>query len=142
MKLSTRTRYGTRALVELAIAYPDGTVSVTEIAQRQRISPKYLERIMATLKAKGFIRAVRGVHGGYMLALPPDEISLSQVMEALEGSTAPVDCVDDPESCPMEDLCPVRDTWVQMKQSVQKVLEETTVRELAERKKRIAGRTG
>lgn len=136
MKLSTRARYGARALVEVALAYPDSTVSVKHVAARQNISPKYLERIMATLKAAGLVKAVRGMHGGYVLARPPTSITLKELFEALEGHVAPVDCVDHPNSCPMEDVCPTRETWVEMKQSLERILEGTTIQDLVERKKR------
>ena len=139
MKLSTRARYGTRALVELALAWPDHTVSVSDVAQRQKISPKYLERIMSALKASGIIKAERGVHGGYALARAPESITLSEVLNVLEGSSAPVKCVDDPDLCPLEDICPVRDTWVEVKRCVEEVLARTTIGDLAKRKKRIDG---
>jgi len=133
MRLSTRARYGTRALVELALAYPQDIVSVAEIAERQNVSPKYLERIMAELKASGIVAAERGAHGGYALARPPESITLSEVLEVLDGSSAPVPCVDDPDLCPREQTCPVRQTWAEVKRSVENVLKATTVGDLAER---------
>jgi len=138
MRLSTRARYGTRALVELALAYPQDIVSVAQIAERQNVSPKYLERIMAELKASGIVAAERGAHGGYALARPPESITLSEVLDVLEGTSAPVPCVDDPDLCSREETCPVRQTWAEVKQSVENVLKATTVRDLAERTRTLA----
>ena len=135
MRLSTKTRYGARALVGLALSYPNTAVSVKEIAKKQNLSPKYLERIMSSLKTAELVRAVRGMHGGYILTRPPSQITLNEVYQALEGTTAPVDCVDDPDLCPMKATCPTRDTWVEIKDSIEKVLKGTTLQELAERKK-------
>ena len=136
MKLSTRARYGARALVEVALVYPDSTVSIKGVAERQSISRKYLENIMANLRVAGLVTAVRGMHGGYALSRPPASITLKEVLDVLEGGGAPVDCVDHPDSCPMEDGCPTRETWVEMKESMERILEGTTIQDLVERKKR------
>jgi Rrf2 family protein len=126
-------------MAELAAAYPDRAVSVREVARCQNLSPKYLEQILAPLKAAGLVRAVRGVHGGYMLSKPPETIALAQVFGVLEGSPAPVHCVDDPGGCPHQEVCPTRDTWVQIKEAVSSILEGTTLKDLAERMKAKSG---
>jgi len=136
MKLSTRMRYGTRALVEIAAGYPHSVVSVKDIAARQGISASYLEQIMGPLKAAGLVRSVRGLHGGYSLTAPPSACRLSDIYATLEGSAAPVACVDEPESCAFRDSCPTRETWEEMKQSVLDVLERTTLQDLLERARR------
>jgi len=133
MHLSTKMRYGTRALVELAAAYPDAHVSVMDIAEHQGISPKYLEQIMSSLRIAGLVRSVRGVHGGYSLARAPAECRLSDVFEALEGSAAPVACVDNPEQCELCDKCPTWETWAEIKQAIMEVLERTTLEGLLHR---------
>jgi len=135
VKLSTRARYGARALVELAPAYPDSPVSTRDLAERQHLSAKYLEQIMRSLKAAGLVTAVRGMHGGFVLSCPPENITLQDIFEALEGSIAPVECADHPDSCPMQEVCPTRDTWVEMMQSMERVLEGTTIKDLAARKR-------
>jgi len=135
MKLSTKTRYAARAMMELAAVYPDETLSAKQVAMIQGISVNYLEQIMSSLRAAGLVKAVRGMHGGFALSRPPASITLKEVFEALEGSVAPVGCVDHPGSCPMEQLCPTRQTWVEMKESIEKVLERTTLQGLLERKK-------
>ncbi len=118
-------------MAEIAGAYPDGTTSVREIAERQSVSAKYLESIVQPLKAAGLIRAVRGMHGGYELTRPPEQISLAEVFRALEGSPAPVPCVDDPSLCGMVEGCPTRDTWVDVKEAIEAVLEGRTLSDLA-----------
>jgi Rrf2 family protein len=138
MKLSTTVRYGARAVTQLAAAYPHRAVSVREVAEEQDISPKYLEHILRALKASGLIHAVRGTSGGYVLARSPGSITLKDLYESLVGSIAPVDCVDCPDSCSMHDVCPTRDTWVELKEAIETVLERTTIRDLLERKKRKA----
>jgi len=139
MKLSTRMRYGTRALTELALAWPDKNLSTKDMADRQDISFKYLEQIMTPLRAAGLINSTRGRHGGFALARPPEDIKLIEVYEVLEGSAAPVECVDHPEQCPMEDICPSHDTWAKMRDALQEILEQTTLQDLAEKKKEKAG---
>ena len=133
MKLSTRARYGSRALIELAMVYPRKTVTAGEVAHRQRISVKYLEQIMSTLKSAGLIHSVRGMRGGYALNRPPEEITLLEVIDILDGSTAPVACVDAPDSCPMNPVCPTWETWVEVKEAIDRVLSSTTLRDLVER---------
>ena len=133
MRMSTRARYGARAMAELAIAYPKASVSVKEVAKSQEISPKYLEHIMSSLRAAGLVTAVRGSHGGYALSRPPAAITLRHVVESLDGSLAPVDCVDRRDSCLMAGSCPTRDTWLEVRDSIAKVLEGTTLQDLADR---------
>ncbi len=138
MHVSTRMRYGTRALAELAAAYPDRVVSVHELGKSQRISPKYLESIMCALRTAGLVESVRGSHGGYVLASCPSSIRLSDVYAALEGSAAPVACVDQAEACDFRDRCPTHETWKQVKAAVVEVLERTTLEDLADRQRRKA----
>ncbi|MFW6457564.1 MAG: RrF2 family transcriptional regulator [Planctomycetota bacterium] len=133
MQISTKLRYGSRVLSELGVAYPEETLSVRELAERQDISEKYLEHIMSSLKSAGIIRSVRGKYGGYQLRRPPEEITLAEVFRVLEGPPAPVECVENPESCSMCGACPTRRTWVDMRDAVVDVLENTTVADLEER---------
>ena len=137
MKLSTKTRYAARAMMELASVYPDKTLSAKQVATSQRMSVNYLEQIMGSLRAAGLVKAVRGMHGGYRLARPPEHVRLSDLYHALEGSLSPVECVDDPDACPMENTCATRQTWAEMKEAVMKVLGGTTLKDLVERRKRL-----
>ena len=141
MKISTKTRYGSRAMVELAGVYPSGAVSLKEVAQRQRLSVKYLEHIIAPLKAAGLVRAVRGVNGGYELAWPPEEITLEEIYEAIEGPPVVVDCVGESGACAMASGCPTRRIWVEVNDSIKVILSGTTLKGLLERSAKAEGRS-
>lgn len=136
MKLSTRTRYGSRALTELAAVYPKQVLPLKSVAAKQHISLKYLESIMSALKVAGLVRPTRGVHGGYCLTRKPDDVTLRDVFEALEGSLAPVDCVNAPGTCPFEATCPTQETWIELRNVLGKALERTTLQDLVARKKK------
>jgi len=114
MRLSTRGRYGTRLMVDLAQHYADGPIPLTEIAKRQNLSAKYLEQLIILLKGGDLIRSARGRRGGYMLARKPVEISIGEIVETLEGNLAVVDCVRAPELCERSPDCPTREIWVGM----------------------------
>jgi Rrf2 family protein len=94
---------------------------------------KYLEHITAALKAAGLIKAVRGTRGGYALARPPADVNLGEVFRVLEGAPLVVECVENPRVCPRNSFCPTRDTWVEMRDAIQGVLDGTTLASLAER---------
>ncbi len=136
MKLSTRGQYGTRALLELALHPGEGPVLLRDIAQRQQISLQYLDHLISPLIAGGIVRSTRGARGGVSLARAPEEIRLSEVVRLLEGSVAPVECVDNPEACNRSELCVTRDIWGELKQAIDGVLESTTLKDLVERQKR------
>ncbi len=136
MKLSTRTRYGTRALLELALHEGEGPVFLKDIAARQRISLSYLEHLIAPLIAGGIIHSVKGPKGGIALAKKSSDIKLIEVTQLLEGSLAPVECVDHPEMCKRATKCAARDVWNELKTAMDEVLEATTLQDLAERQKK------
>ena len=136
MKLSTRARYGTRALLDLAVQGSGEPVSLKDIAKRQQISLQYLEHLMTPLIAAGLVRSVRGPKGGVLLAKSPEEIKLSEIMQLLEGSIAPVECVDNPKVCPRSELCVTRDIWEEMKKAMEGVLQTTTLQSLIERQEK------
>ena len=136
MKLSTRGRYGTRLLLDLALHRKEEPVLLKDIAQRQQISLPYLEHLVTPLIAGGIIRSTRGARGGVSLAKPPEQIRLSEVMRVLEGSIAPVDCVDSPGICSRSEFCVTRDIWGELKRAMAGVLESTTLQDLVERYKR------
>jgi Rrf2 family protein len=132
MKLSTRTRYGMRALLELAIANNTGPLQIKVIAERQKISNKYLEQLVAILKTAGLVRSIRGPHGGYVLAAPPEEIKLSEVFRTLEGPVLTTECVEDASVCPNSADCVTRKLWVEMDEAILGVLENKTLLDLVE----------
>jgi len=136
MRLSTRSRYGVRAMVDLALYYGQGNVLLKDIAKRQGISNKYLEHLLTSLKVAGLVKSIRGAHGGYLLAKPPAQIRLSQVIKVLEGSIALVECVDDPKTCPRTELCVTRDVWREIKRAMDEILESISLKDLVEREKK------
>ncbi len=133
MKLSTRGQYGTRALLDLALHGGNGPVPLKDIAKRQDISLHYLEHLIGPLVAAGIIGSTRGARGGIQLKKHPREIKLSQVVPLLEGSLAPVECLNNPQSCPRYDRCVTREVWGRMKQALDEVLEATTLQGLVEK---------
>ena len=135
MKLSTKGRYGTRALLDVALHQEDSPVQLKVIAQRQQISLHYLEHIIAPLIAAGLLRSTRGAYGGVSLGKPPQEIVLSEVIQVLEGSITLVECVDDPNVCSRADICVTRDVWTDVKKAMAGVLESVTLQDLVERQK-------
>lgn len=130
MKLSTRGRYGARAMLDLALHYQEGTVLLKDIAVRQGISRRYLGNIMATLVCSGLVKSMRGQKGGVTLAKPPEEIRLSQVIEAVEGSIAPVLCVDNPKLCERAASCVTRDIWKRLKEVIWEELNSITLQDM------------
>jgi len=135
MKLSTRARYGTRALLDLALHQDEAVVLLKDIARRQEFSLSYLEHLITPLIAAGIIRSTRGARGGVSLLKHPREIRLSEVIQLLEGSTAPVECVNHPEICHRSELCVTRNIWGEMKRAMDGVLETTTLQDLVERQR-------
>jgi len=131
MRLTTRTRYGLRALASLAAAHNTGGKCAREIADEQNVSKKYLESILAQLRASGLVRSVRGAHGGYILAREPEEMTVADVVRALEGSLALVDCVDDPAICADVETCSTRRVWVEAEQALTSSLEAISISSLA-----------
>ena len=135
MKLSTRVRYGTKALLELALHWGEEPVLLKDISQRQQIPLPYLEHLISPLVKAGIIKGTRGTRGGVSLLKPPREIILGEVIQLLEGSIAPVECVDNPETCPRSDLCVTHDIWDEVKEAISKVLGSMTLQDLVERQR-------
>jgi len=136
MKLSTRGRYATRALLDLALHQEEEPVLLKDIAQRQQISLQYLEHLITPLIGAGIVVSTRGPRGGVSLAKLPEEIRLSEVIQLLEGSLAPVECVNNPGICTRSELCVTRDIWSELKKAMNGVLKSTTLQDLVERQKR------
>ena len=135
MKLSTRTRYAVRAIIELAQNDSKKPLQLKIIAQRQDISVKYLEQLMAVLRSAGFVRSIRGSKGGYVLAKAPNEIKLNDVMHRLEGTVATVECVENDDYCSRSADCAARYLWTQVEKAIDKVLEEITLQDLVDKAK-------
>jgi len=136
LKLSTRARYGTRALLDLARHGGEKPVQLKDIAGRQNISLHYLEHIIAPLVGAGIIRSTRGVRGGLRLTRHPKDVKLIEVIQLLEGSITPVDCISNPETCDRADICVTRDVWCEMKKAIDTALESVTLQDLLEKQRR------
>jgi Rrf2 family protein len=134
MRLSARGQYGLRAVVELAGAYWRGPIPLREIARVQEVSPAYLEQVMLLLRRAGLVMSVRGARGGYALARPPQEITVGQVVRALEGPIAPVACASErePASCARAEICAARRAWLRLRDGIVQALDTTTIAELLE----------
>ncbi len=132
MKLSTRSRYGTRILVDLARHNDQGPVQIGEISKRQDISVKYLEQLIRPLKQADLVTSVRGPKGGHLLAVKPDEITLGQIVRLFEGQSDLVECVSNPEKCSMSDDCQVRLAWRDATRVLYEKLDSTTIADLVQ----------
>jgi Rrf2 family protein len=130
MKLSTRSRYGTRILVDLARNRDKGPIQIGEISKRQDISVKYLEQLIRPLKKAKLVNSVRGPKGGHLLAEKPENISLGQIVRLFEGQSDLVECVTYPEKCAMSDDCQVRLAWLDATEVLYKKLDSITISDL------------
>jgi Rrf2 family protein len=135
MRISTRARYALRALLDLELHQDNGSVTLKEIARRQEVSLQYLEHLFRPLVTAGIIRSVRGPKGGVFLARPAGEIKIGEIVRLLDGSVAPVECVDNPGICPRAESCATRDIWSDLKAAVDGVLNATTLQDLSARQK-------
>ncbi|OHB66960.1 MAG: Rrf2 family transcriptional regulator [Planctomycetes bacterium RBG_13_62_9] len=135
MKLSTRTRYGMRAIIELAQHEGKRPLQLKAIAERQDISVKYLEQLMSLLRSAGFVRSVRGSKGGYILARPADEVTLGDVFRCLEGPVTTTECTEDEDYCKRSADCVAREVWVEVEAAIQNVLNSMTLADLVKRAK-------
>jgi Rrf2 family protein len=128
-------------MLEMGLAYGKGSMQLSQIAEHQDISPKYLVHLLASLKAAGLVKTVRGARGGYLLDKPPSDIKLIEIFRVLEGSTSPVECVDDPKTCSKSGLCVTRGVWARIRDAMNEVLESTTLQDLiVERKQKEEAR--
>lgn len=133
MKLSTKGRYSSRLMLDLALHYGKGPILLKDVAERQEISEKYLGHLIAPLKAAGLINSSRGAHGGYALAKAPQDITLKDVIQAVESNLSVVECVATPEVCHRIDLCVTRDIWSQLSEKIMEILDSTTLQDMINR---------
>jgi Rrf2 family iron-sulfur cluster assembly transcriptional regulator len=133
MRLSTRSRYGTRLLLDMAQHYEQGPVQLGEIARRQEISVKYLEQIIIPLKKANYVLSVRGPKGGHYLAKPPAEITLGEIVALLEDGNNLVACSDHAEVCDRAEICPTRLIWKEVAQAMFEKLSAITLADLCQR---------
>ncbi|MBN2455317.1 MAG: Rrf2 family transcriptional regulator [Sedimentisphaerales bacterium] len=133
MNISTRTRYGIRAMVELAGSYGKGPLGIREIAQRQSISAKYLEQLMSRLRSAGYVRSVRGAKGGYILDRSPKSITLAELFNCLEGPVVTVECVENTSYCAQVAECATRYVWVKVQKAIEQTFQSLTLQDLIDR---------
>ena len=143
VKLSTKGRYGLRALIDLAQYSEQTPVSITSISSRQDLSERYLEQLMSMLKKSGLVSSVRGAGGGYILAKDMREISVGDILRALEGSLEPVECpgLEPDGECKAADSCVTKYVWQRINESISRTVDEIMLDQLVEesRKKNCAG---
>jgi len=133
VKLSTRTDYGTRAILDLAVHYGEGPVQSADIAARQAVPEAYLEQLLTSLRKAGLIRSTRGPHGGHELTRPPGDLTLSDVVTALEGPFTVDNPALDPATRDVPSACVIREMWAQVANAASVTLRGLTVDELMQR---------
>jgi Rrf2 family protein len=131
MKLSTRGRYGVKAMVDLAVNYGDDPISIKSISDRQGISEYYLEQLFGPLRKAGIIKSTRGAQGGYILNRSPEQITVAEIIQVLEGPIEISDCIEG-VACSNEDYCATRLLWEKIKNSIDSVLDSTTLNDIVE----------
>jgi Rrf2 family protein len=140
MKLSTKGRYGLRAVLDLAVHSGEEAVALSQIAERQAISMNYLEQLIAKLKKAGIVTSIRGAQGGYQLAAPAEEISVGDILRALEGDLSPVDCSEvagGDGNCSNADSCVTKYVWKRISDSINDAVDSIRLSELVEVSKKV-----
>ncbi|MDX2445939.1 MAG: Rrf2 family transcriptional regulator [Desulfobacterales bacterium] len=127
MKLSTRSRYGTRMMLDLAQHYDEGPVQIRNVSKRENISVKYLEQLIIPLKKANFIKSVRGPKGGHMLAKPPEAITVGEIVRVLEGGINLSSCIENPEVCDRTRECLTRGLWEEATKAMYEKLNSATL---------------
>ena len=130
MKITTKCRYGTKAIIEIAKNHNVKPTTRKDIALNQNIPDSYLENILIDLKKSGIIRSIRGMRGGFVLNRPPDEITLLDIFKVLKKSITPVGCIKDPSLCCCTDFCVTRPVWIRMHAAQEEVLSSFSIQEL------------
>lgn len=134
MKISTKGRYALRLMLDLAVNYTGEYITIKNIAKRQEISEKYLEQIITQLSKAGFVKSARGAQGGYMLARTPAEYTVGEILRLLEGSLAPVACLEDNHvNCARASECVTLEIWLQLEKAINNVVDNITLADLVKR---------
>ena len=130
MKISTKGRYGLRILMDLALHQSDKPRLIRDIAKSQQISEKYISRLVISLRKSGMIRSVRGVNGGFHIAKKPEDITLLDVIEVMEGPLSIVDCVSTPKRCKLSENCAPREVWCKLNDDIRGLMRGTTLADI------------
>lgn len=141
MRIPMKVDYGIRALVDLAQSEGRGPVQSADIAARQAIPEHYLDHLLTNLSKFSLIQSRRGPQGGHMLAKPPNDITLDIVMNTLEGTTTPLDCMDEPGECSLSDNCAQRGVWQSLEEAIQGVLRSISIGDLAKQQRESSNRS-
>lgn len=140
MQFSSRTHYGLRAMTELARAYGQGPLALSEIAKTEHLPLAYLEQVIAPLRKAGLVGGTRGLRGGYQLTRPPSQIAVGHIVRVLEGPIVPVVCTSEsyePGSCEREPACASRLVWQRVRDSIARALDSITLADLCQDPDRI-----
>ena len=131
MKISTKGRYALRLMLDIALNDAKTPVRIKDIAERQQISDKYLEQIVSSLNKAGYVRSIRGPQGGYRLTKKPEEYTVGMILRLIEGSLAPVACLDDDiNNCTRADRCPTLILWEKLYDAISEVVDNITLADL------------
>lgn len=137
MQISTRGRYGLRAMVDMALHMTDGPLALRVIAERQSISESYLEQVFTNLRKAGLVRASRGSQGGYELGRPAHQMTVGEIIRSLEGPIIPVHCVGEDSNsssyCEREKYCITRSFWEELRDKINEFLDSVTLQDLTDR---------
>ena len=144
MKLSTKGRYGLRATLDLALHSEDEVIALSQVADRQGISTNYLEQLIAKLKKAGIVNSIRGAQGGYILARSAEQISIGEILRALEGDLTPVDCSEinnGVTTCSNSEQCVTKYVWKRISDSINDAVDGIMLSELVLESRKINGET-
>lgn len=131
MKLSTKGRYGVRAMIDLALNYEDVPISIKSISERQNISEYYLEQLFSTLRKANLIKSIRGAQGGYLLSRETKDITIAEIIETLEGPVELSNCLST-GICENMEFCSTRLLWARIKESIENVTKTTTLKDMVD----------
>jgi len=133
IRISTKGKYGTRLMVQLAMNYGNGPMLLKDIAEKENLSVRYLEHLIPPLKSARLIHSIRGAHGGYTLAKAPAEITLKDIIRVLEGPLSPSECVESPGVCDRSGFCITRDIWAELEKTISATLAMYTLEDLVQK---------
>ncbi len=137
MKISTRGRYGLRAMIDLALHEDGKAIPLRVIAERENISEQYLEQLFANLRKSGLVKSVRGAHGGYLLNKNPKDITAGDIFRVLEGPVSPVNCVQEDYECKQSEECATHELWNILSNQIEEVLDSHTLEDLKNKAEKI-----
>ena len=140
MRISMKSDYALRALLELASSHGTRPLQTAEIAQRRSIPESYLEQLLTILRKAGFVASVRGPQGGHTLAVHPSRITAGDVVRALDGPVVVMDCLNTPDACAQSSACSLQSLWLEVRSAVEGVLDAVTIEGLAARQQAEDGR--